>query len=497
MFESIKVTSRGKPKTLVIARFKDESIDTNSKKHDSDGSIVRASKRPECVGALGCTVEAFPTKGFLERVIIVGLGERKSFNADALRYAAAAAGKLLARAKCDSVLFDFCGALDKLTTKNKVSDFDAGAMVGEGLGMLSWNYDNLRGSKTTVPSRPKLAMHCSSKKFADGFNRGLGMAEGTNLARTLSQTPPNIAVPMWMATQAKKLARQTGMKCTVYSGKRLETEGLTGHIEVGKASENPPCMIRLDYIPARGKSKAPIVLVGKTITYDTGGLSLKISNGMKGMKRDKDGGCGVIGAMQIIANVIKPNRPVTALIVSAENSVSDNAYRPDDVIEFLNGVTVEVTNTDAEGRLVLADGLAWGCKNLKPEYILDMATLTGGVVVALGSTYSGMWCDDDKLRAKVEAAADASGERVWRLPHHSEYNEMMKSPIADIVNSSAVRGAHPIQGAAFLSHFVEEGTPWVHLDIAGTHATEKDMGFICPGPRGFGARLIAELIERS
>ncbi|MCA9303674.1 MAG: leucyl aminopeptidase family protein [Phycisphaerales bacterium] len=496
MFDSIKTATRGKPAALVVALYKDEALDANTKKQDIDGSILKATKRPECTGELGSAVEAFPEKGY-DRVIVVGLGDRKSFTAGALRTAAAAAGKALARGKCESVLFDFCGALDKLTAKSKVTDFDAGAMVGEGLGMLSWSYDTLRGSKTTAAARPKLAIHSTSKQFTDGVERGLGMAEGANLTRTLSQTPPNIAVPNWMAEQAKKLARRTGMRCTVYSGKKLVDEKLTGHIEVGKASENKPCMIRLDYTPARGKSKAPIVLVGKTITYDTGGLSLKISNGMKGMKRDKDGGCGVMGAMHNIATVIKPNRPVTALLVSAENSVSDNAYRPDDVIEFLNGVTVEITNTDAEGRLVLADGLAWACKNLKPEYVLDMATLTGGVVVALGSVYAGMWCDDDALRAKVEAAAQAADEPVWRLPHHAKYNAMMKSPVADIVNSAPVREAHPIQGAAFLSHFVEEGTPWVHLDIAGTHATEKDLGYICPGPTGFGARLIAELVERS
>lgn len=496
MFDSIKTASRGKAGALVVAVYKDETLDSNTKKQDSDGSILKATKRPECTGELGNAVEAFPEKGY-ERVIIVGLGDRKSFRAGSLRSAAAAAGKLLARGKCESAIFDFCGALDKLTAKNKVSDFEAGSMVGEGLGMLAWHYDTLRGSKTTVPNRTKLAIHSTSKKFSDGVDRGLLMAEGTNLTRTLSQTPPNIAVPQWMATQAKKLARQTGMKCTVYSGKKLEDEKLTGHMEVGKASENKPCMIRIDYVPSRGKSKAPIVLVGKTITYDTGGLSLKISGGMRGMKRDKDGGCAILGAMHNIATVIKPNRPVTALLVSAENSVSDEAYRPDDVIEFLNGVTVEVTNTDAEGRLVLADGLAWACKNLKPEYILDMATLTGGVVVALGSVYAGMWCDDDNLRAKVEAAGVAADEEVWRMPHHDKYNKMMKSSVADIVNSAPVREAHPIQGAAFLSHFVDEGTPWVHVDIAGTHATEKDLGYICPGPTGFGARLIAELIERS
>ncbi|MEM9374474.1 MAG: M17 family metallopeptidase, partial [Planctomycetota bacterium] len=317
-----------------------------------------------------------------------------------------------------------------------------------------------------------------------------------NIARTLSQTPPNIATPLWIANEAKKMARKAGLKCTVFQGRKLEDEKFTGLMEVGKASENKPCMVRLEYTPARGKTKDPIVLVGKTMTYDSGGLSIKISGGMRGMKRDKDGGCAVFGAMHNIATVIKPNRPVVALLMCAENSISDEAYRPDDVIEFRNGVTVEVTNTDAEGRLVLADGLCWACEKESPAAILDMATLTGGVVVALGTTYAGMWCDDDSLRSKLDAAADASGERVWRLPHHAEYRQLMRSPIADIHNSAPVRQAHPIQGAAFLSYFVEDGIPWAHVDIAGTHGTDKETGPFIAGPTGFGARLISEMVER-
>jgi leucyl aminopeptidase len=200
--------------------------------------------------------------------------------------------------------------------------------------------------------------------------------------------------------------------------------------------------------------------------------------------------------MHAIATVIKPKRRVVAMLACAENSISDEAYRPDDVLTFRNGVTVEVTNTDAEGRLVLADALCWTCEKENPAAIIDLATLTGGVVVALGSVYAGMWCDDDRLRQRVERAAEASGELVWRLPHHQKYRDMMKSPIADIVNSAPVREAHPIQGAAFLSYFVEPGIPWCHLDIAGTHATERDAGPFVSGPTGFGARLLAELLDQ-
>ncbi len=497
MFESIRVASKGKASMLIVGQFKGESLNTETKALDADGSLVKASKRADANGALGSIVEVHGSNGY-ERALIVGLGSRDGFDAGSLRKVAGKTGRAIAKVKAKSANFQICMALKKLKKSDAVDAFTAGAMIGEGLGMLSWSFDSLRGSATNLPTQTKLAVHSCCSAFNDGVERGLGFAEGTNIARTLSQTPPNIATPMWIAGEAKKMARKSSnLKCTVFSGKKLEEERLAGHINVGKASENKPCMIRLEYTPARGKSKKPIVLVGKTISYDSGGLSIKVGGGMVGMKRDKDGGCGVFGAMHIIANVIKPNRPVVALLVSAENSISDEAYRPDDVLTFRNGVTVEITNTDAEGRLVLADGLCWACEKENPEYIVDMATLTGGVVVALGSVFGGMWCDDDDLRAKIEAAGESTGELVWRMPHHEKYNAMMKSPIADILNSAPIREAHPIQGAAFLTYFVEEGVKWAHLDIAGTHALKKDNEFMCAGPSGFGARLLADLVERS
>lgn len=497
MFESIKTATRGKPSVLVVAYFSGEGLSPETKALDHDGSIASAAKRADASGDLGTIVEVHGSNGY-ERAILVGLGNRDGFKPGALRTAAGAAGRAIAKAKASSAEFQVVAALSKLKKADAIDAFSAGAMMGEGLGLLSWRYDDLRGTKTTVTPKIKLNVHGCCKGFNDGFERGLGFAEGSNIARTLSQTPPNIATPMWIANEAKKMARKSkNLSVSVFSGKKLEDEKLVGHINVGKASENQPCMIRIEYTPDRGKSKKPIVLIGKTMSYDSGGLSIKVGGGMRGMKRDKDGGCGVFGAMHIIANVIKPNRPVVALLVSAENSISDEAYRPDDVIEFRNGVTVEITNTDAEGRLVLADGLCWACDKENPEYIVDMATLTGGVVTALGSVFAGLWCDDDELRSRVEHAGESTGERCWRLPHDPAYNAMMRSPIADILNSAPVREAHPIQGAAFLSYFVEEGVKWAHIDIAGTHSSDKDQPHMIAGPTGFGARLLADLVERS
>ena len=196
-----------------------------------------------------------------------------------------------------------------------------------------------------------------------------------------------------------------------------------------------------------------------------------------------------------IATTIRPDRRVVALLAAAENSISDEAYRPDDVITYRNGVTVEVTNTDAEGRLVLADALCWACDRENPACVIDLATLTGGVVVALGDTFAGMFCEDDRLRGRIEQASALSGERVWRLPMHQEYRDLMKSPVADIVNSNPNRKAHPIQGAAFRSVFVEKNVPWAHIDIAGVHAADGDSGPFIKGPTGWGVRLLADFLS--
>ncbi|MFI4896918.1 MAG: leucyl aminopeptidase family protein [Phycisphaerales bacterium JB059] len=494
MFSSISVSARASVQALVVGQFKGQKLDPATLKLDPDGSVKRAAQRSEATGEAGSIVMAYPAKGY-ERVLILGLGDKESFETGSLRRSGGLIGRALAAAKVTGVEIALDGALG--TIKKAVDEEAAGQAMGEGLGLIGWVCDDFRGSATGNGKNPgKLSVKASDRDFAAGLKRGLGLAEGSNLARTLSQTPPNIATTTFMAKECQKLARRFDtLSCRVIKGEQLVKEKLQGLINVGKASVHPPCLIRLEYTPktvARGAK--PVVFVGKTMTYDSGGLSIKVGGGMRGMKRDKDGGCAVIGAMHAIASVVKPKQKVVALLMCAENSISDEAYRPDDVITFRNGVTVEVTNTDAEGRLVLADGLCWACDKEKPGCIVDVATLTGGIVVALGSTYAGMWCDDDDLRAKVQAASDRSGERVWRMPHHPEYRDLMKSPVADIVNSAPVRAAHPIQGAAFLSHFVKEGTPWAHLDIAGTHAVDKDSGEYIAGPTGFGARLLAELV---
>ncbi|MFZ2874110.1 MAG: leucyl aminopeptidase family protein [Phycisphaerales bacterium] len=495
MFTSISVGGES-TSTVIVGRFKGQPLDSATLKRlqklGAAAAATAACERADATGDAGTFIEAYPA-GHVDRVIIAGLGDAKNLTLDAVRTLGGNTGRRLNAARADSALVDLGGPLNAAGLDQR----RAGQAFGEGLGLIGWVCDEFRGKATDAPKRTALKVRGDAAKFTLGLETGLGLAVGANLARTLSQTPPNIATTGYMSDQAKALAKQCGLSFKEWEGDALEKERFTGLINVGKASENKPRLVRLEYKPA-GKADAksadkPIVLVGKTMTYDTGGLSLKINNGMVGMKRDKDGGCAVLGAMHAIATVLKPKRRVVALLSIAENSISDEAYRPDDVITYRNGVTVEVTNTDAEGRLVLADALCWACEKESPACVIDIATLTGGVVVALGSTFAGMFCEDDKLRAKVEAASAGTGERVWRLPMHSEYRDLMKSPVADILNSNPNRKAHPIQGAAFLSYFVTEGTPWCHLDIAGVHAAEKNAGCFIEGPTGWGARLMASL----
>ncbi len=509
MFQSISMTDAGTQGVLVFAAFADQPLHESAAKHDVGGLIAAAVARAEFGGKSGAIAEAFlPTPegeggkkakktkkhpAQATRVLVVGLGKKDKFKPGELRSAAAALAKRLHAAKEPGASLHLAGVLEGVK-----ADLDAcGQALGEGFGLIGWDANQFKGKgteKDKLERRP-LALSVKNKQMGAAFARGLGIADAANLTRTLSETPPNIATTSFMADQARALAKECGLGFQVFAGKELERERLVGHVNVGKASENKPCMIRLEYTPKKAKDKArPVVLIGKTVTYDTGGLSLKINNGMVGMKRDKDGGCAVLGAMKAIATVIKPKVPVVAILCCAENSISDEAYRPDDVLTYRNGVTVEITNTDAEGRLVLADGLCWACEKERPRCIIDLATLTGGVVVALGDVFCGMFCEDDDLRAKVEAAAKATGEHVWRLPLNAEYREQMKSPVADILNSNPNRKAHPVQGAAFLSYFVDDKVPWCHLDIAGVHAVEKDTGPFVKGPTAWGVRLLAELI---
>lgn len=310
-------------------------------------------------------------------------------------------------------------------------------------------------------------------------------------SRMLATVPSNLKNPAWLAAQAEQVAAATGLEARIWDETDLEREGFGGILGVGRASATPPRLIRLDYTPpgvgSRAAKKLPhVVLVGKGITFDSGGLSIKPGPSMVSMKRDMTGGAVVLATMAALADVGCPVR-VTGLVPAAENAISGSALRPGDVVRHWGGRTSEVTNTDAEGRLVLADALAYAAAELDPTVLVDIATLTGGMKVALGQQTGGYFATDDALSDAIRDAGERSGEPVWRFPLYAGYEDRLASKVADADNAAGAPQA--ITAALFLQHFTG-GLPWVHLDIASVGDVEKELHEWTVGPSGFGARLL-------
>ncbi|MFI7064061.1 leucyl aminopeptidase family protein [Kribbella sp. NPDC050124] len=358
----------------------------------------------------------------------------------------------------------------------------------EGVVLGSFSYTQ----KTVDPGKPVVARVTVTDGSDDDrqieLDRGAVIGRTGWLARQFATTPSNEKDPAWLAARATELAAESGLEVTVWDEKQLAADGFGGILAVGKGSTRPPRFIRLDYVPVGADDDTPyVVLVGKGITYDTGGLSLKPRESMVSMKRDMTGGGSVIATLSALRELGAQVR-VTGLICAAENMPSGTAYRPDDVIRHYGGRTTEVKNTDAEGRLVLADGLAYAVKELEPDVIVDIATLTGAIKVSLGSMlYGGMFATDDALADNLADAGRVSGEELWRMPLAPEYQELIATPIADSVNSS--KGPGSITAALFLKAFAGD-IPWAHLDLSSIAESPADRLEYTPGATGAGARLL-------
>ena len=367
----------------------------------------------------------------------------------------------------------------------------AGREVGLAAGLAAFEVRSFRAAE--LPGSD-LAIRSPKADFHAGLAHGLALAKSVNLTRELVNTPPNIATPEALALQSQDLANVTGLDIEIWREDKLESEKMTGLLTVGRASAHGPRFVRLAYVPKEvGSSAKPIVLVGKGITFDTGGYSLKSRDGMRGMKYDKSGAMAVIGAMHAVATVIRPPFPVVGLLCLAENAVSGEGFRPDDIITYRNGTTVEITNTDAEGRLVLADGLIWAAEKENPAVVLNIATLTGACVTALGNLYAGVWSRHRDLVDELTTVGEQSGDALWPLPLHPVFREKMESEVADMVNSDLKAAGGSNKAAAFLADFVPESLPWAHIDMAGTSDSNGTTG-LPDGPSGYGVRLFAEFI---
>lgn len=426
------------------------------------------------------------SKAIPARVLLVGVGEARALTVDRLRKAGGRAAKV---------------ALDLKLKKLACAGPDAGALAGarganamaEGFLLGLYRYDDYKKDRkprvfkalNVVQDGP------ADKEFQAGLDRVATLAEAVNYARDLGNRPCNDLVPATLAQAARDLAKEQGFRCTVLDYKKAEALGMHAFCAVAKGSAEPPAFIVLEYNGGPA-GQAPIALVGKGLTFDTGGISLKPAENMDEMKFDMCGAGAVLGAFKALAGLKLPIN-VVGLIPAVENMPGGRAYKPGDVLKTLGGPTIEVRNTDAEGRVVLADALAYAAR-FKPSAVVDLATLTGAVVVALGHFAAGVYANDRDLARHILAAAEDTGDRCWEMPMWDDYREIVKSDVADVRNSTG-RPAGSITAACFLQAFADDYR-WAHIDIAGTAYQERATALGPKGATGFGVRLLVRLLEK-
>ncbi len=428
-----------------------------------------------------------------KRVLLIGLGTRDTISLERIRQAMGTAAKRARQIKARGMT---CVIPDVPKSTGRLDDVSQAMVEGAILGDYRFT-----GYRTDQPDDSKTLQSCtilapsssSLSTVKDGAKRGQVLGEATSFVRNLSNHPANVMTPSRVVTEARAIGKEAKVRLKVLERTHMEKLGMGGLLGVARGSIEPPKFIILDYSGGPGNQK-PIVLVGKTVTFDSGGISLKPSENMEHMKADMTGGAEVLAAIRAASRLRLPLN-VTGILPVTENMPGGRATKPGDVLTMLSGKTVEVQNTDAEGRLILADGLAYAIR-LKPACVIDVATLTGACIVALGQFAIGMLGNDDALKDDLREAGNHSGERVWEMPLWDEYFEQLKSDVADMRNIGG-RGGGMITAAMFLSKFVGDH-PWAHLDIASTDWSASERPCISKGPTGNGTRLLVQfLINRA
>ena len=441
-----------------------------------------------------------PPKIAPRRLMLVGLGEKKSFNLDTLRQAAGAATRAADKIALKHIALALHAALAGPPDTQRMGQVLAeGALVGryayrDFLTQKDQNNQPAQSCRVTLVD-PDAAR---TRALRQGAAVGTVLAEAQNLARHLGDTPANEIYPAVLARHAQATARSAGLLCKIYDDKELARRKMNAILAVGSGSARKPCLIEITYNPAKTRNSAAknkttpdVVVVGKAVTFDSGGLCIKPSASMENMKYDKCGGCDVIAIMAACAQLKLPHR-VVGLIPAVENLPSATCFRPGDIIRTYSGKTIEISNTDAEGRVILSDALAYAAA-LKPQAIIDIATLTGACVIALGEHNAGLFGNNDKLQKALQQASQDAGEPVWPLPMGPDYLEQMKTKAADLKTIGGREGAS-CTAAAFLGQFVNE-VPWAHIDIAAMADTTKEKPFRTAGATGFGVRLVLEYLR--
>jgi leucyl aminopeptidase len=466
---------------LVFGSWEDEALPASLGVLLEEGDWKGAFKRLQLL---------YPRGGLpARRVLLLGLGKRAQITSDRLRELAAIAAQQARELKVARMAL-------ALPVADGVSVAEAAYALAEGATLGLYRFGEYKSEQPPAGEAELGLIEIISSVAGGDAERGAAagavVARGVLLARDLANQPGNALTPALLAERAEQVAHQFDMPVTVLGPEQLAEQGFGGILGVGQGSANPPRFVVIEHGAQHRGSAPTICLVGKGITFDTGGISIKPADSMELMKMDMGGAAAVIGAMQVAGELDLPLH-VVGLIASAENMPGPQAYKPGDVLRTLSGKTIEVINTDAEGRIVLADALFYA-QRYEPAAIIDLATLTGAITVALGSHAIGLMSNDDDLARRVLAAGEASGERAWQLPLWDPYKELVKSDVADVKNSAGRPGGS-ITAAAFLSNFVGDW-PWVHLDIAGTAWTDARPRAHTPkGATGVGVRLLSQLLR--
>lgn len=461
-----------------------------------EGELSKLIRQDKFEGNLGeCLV--FPTFGKLNarKVCVLGLGDRKKFDADTVRKVGGYIVKAAKDAKAKNVVTILHGA--------GVAGLDAqksGQALGEGLRLGAYEFREHFGTGTKSKKHFDISEVAIVENERDkikpakqGLERARILGEGTMVARDLVNTSPRHMKPMDLVEAARKLViRGSGITCKVYDKEKMRQMGMGAALAVAEGSDHPPSCVHLTYKPKK-KAKSVVAVVGKGVTFDSGGLSLKSSESMTNMKIDMGGAATVLGLFRALPELKFPVE-VHGIFIAVENMPSGTSYRPGDVVRAMNGMTIEILNTDAEGRVTMADSLSYAVKRVKPDAIIDLATLTMAVITALGEDYAGLMSNNRKLAQAIMKAAKEAGESMWELPLVPQYDEAIKSKVADI-NNTGGRPGGAIKAGLFLKRFVGD-TPWAHLDIAGPVFCEKETRPDIPyGGTGVGVRTLVRYLE--
>jgi leucyl aminopeptidase len=479
-----------KTEGAVILLFADEKPGVVAGRIDKalGGMITRLVKRGDFKPKPGGVHLLYPEGRIAaERLVLAGLGRREDLDLNRLRQAAGKAARHLRAAGAADITISYDGM--GLEAEDAAQALFEGSLLGLYRFLkyktIEENNDKKEVRTITIVTEKATAV----KALQAGARTGEIIAGSTAMVRDMVSSPPVDMTPAIIAEKTRQLAREFGLKLQVFERRQMEKLGMGALLGVASGSAQPPKFIVVEY--RKGGKKPFIALVGKTITFDSGGISIKPSDGMDKMKDDMSGGAAVLGALRTAAALKLPLN-IVGLLPATENMPGGRAYKPGDVLRTMSGQTIEILNTDAEGRLILSDALAYACR-YKPAAIVDIATLTGACRIALGQEATGMLGTDEKLKQKIREAGEKTGERVWELPLWEAYYDLIKSDIADMKNAGG-RDGGVITAAALLSKFVQD-YPWVHLDIAATAWTEKERPYTPKGATGIGMRLLTQFLR--